>query len=133
MIEVGKSSGGQFKAEFFSGSLAHSLSSATPLVINPAAGKVLRLDSLSSSAVILGCTVSVGVVDVISDLKLAISSTDTSAGSFAISNVAGSSGASTTMPAFIQPLVAFEPDQAITISRTTPGAIDIYYSYSHGE
>lgn len=125
--------GGQFKAEKFFGSLTHSLSSATPLTISPAAGKTLRLDSLGSSLAIAGCTVSVGGVDVISGLSTANGSNDPSVGLFAVSNVAGSNGSAAFMPSFVQPLIAFEPDQTITISTTTVAASTIFYSYSYGE
>ena len=123
--------GGQFKAEFFSGPLTHSLSSATPLVISPAAGKTLRLDSFGTTTIIEDCSVLVGGITVINSLDTA-SSSDQALG-FAISNVAGSNSSGTVMPSFVQPLITFDADQTITISTTQASASNVFYSYSYGE
>lgn len=123
--------GGQFKAEFFSGALTHSLSSVTPLVISPAAGKTLRLDFLSSSVSnIANSSVSVGSVIVVGGETLAFQHANVG---FLISNVAGSSNNTAISSNTVQPLIAFDSDQAITITTTTATATTINYSYSYGE
>jgi len=130
MIEVGKVKGGQFKAEFFTGSLSHTLSPSTPLTISPAGGKTLRLDSLYGSGVIAGVTVAVGQISVISNKTLGNQASDID-GQFVISGVGGQTAYIATSGA-LWPLVALEPDQSITISTTSPSSV-IKYSYSYGE
>jgi len=130
MIEVGKAKGGQFKAEFFSGSLSHTLSASSPLTITPSAGKTLRLDSLYGSGVITDITVTVGQISVISNKTLGNQVSDID-GQFVISGVGGQTAYTATSGA-LWPLVALESDQSITISTTSPGSV-IKYSYSYGE
>jgi len=132
MIEVGKSSGNQFKAEFFSGALTHSLSSSAPLTITPPAGKTLRLDYLSSQGASYTVDVTVGSTVAISSKLLSNAHTD-SAGSFVISNGITNGTNSAKASNTVQPLIAFEPDQPITISQSNQNLNPIYYSYSYGE
>ncbi len=130
MIEVGKSSGNQFKAEFFSGALTHSLSSATPLTITPPAGKTLRLDYLSAVSVFLA-SVTVGPTVIVTNKILSGSHTN-SDGYFIVSNSASSSTNTATASNTVQPIIAFEPDQSIVITQGSSGANTIHYSYSYG-
>jgi len=130
MIEVGKVKGGQFKAEFFSGALTHTLSSSAPLTITPSTGKTLRLDSLYGAGVIADVTVTVGQISVVSNKTLGNQVSDID-GQFVISGAGGQTVYPAT-PSALQPLFALEPDQSITISTTSPGG-DIKYSYSYGE
>ena len=130
MIEVGKVKSVQFKAEFFSGALTHTLSSSTPLTITPSTGKILRLDSLYGAVDVANVTVTVGQISVVSNKTLGnqVSGID---GQFVISWVGGQTAYSATSSA-LGPLVALEPDQSITISTTSPSNT-INYSYSYGE
>jgi len=129
-IKLGQLYGGkQFKAEFFSGGQTHSLSSSTPLVINPLAGKTLRLDFVSGSSSISDVSVLIGGATFVNG---SLSNIYSSSG-FVVSG--GMIGANTTASQsnVVQPIVAFEPDQSITISTTTAGSTNIFYSYSYGE
>jgi len=132
MIEVGKVKGGQFKAEFFSGALTHTLSSSAPLTIAPPAGKVLRLDYLSSQNGVYDVSVAIDSVAVINS-KVLNREYSTVSDSFIISNSVTSNGTQAFASNTVQPLIAFEQDQSITITQTNSNSNQIYYSYSYGE
>ncbi len=132
MIEVGKSSSGQFKAWVFSGSLSHDLSSSTPLTITPPAGKVLRLDFLAGNGSILNTSVFIGD-NLFVENKILDSSYGISNDRFLVSNSSTSSSLTANSSNTVQPILAFEPGQSITISTLSPVLITINYSYSYGE
>jgi len=132
MIEVGKVKSGQFKAEFFSGALTHTLSSSAPLTITPPTGKVLRLDYLSSQNGVYDVSVTIGSVAVINS-KVLGKDYGTAAGSFIVSNSVTSNGTQAFASNAVQPLISFESDQPITITQADSNSNSIYYSYSYGE
>jgi len=119
----------QFKAEFFSGGQVHSLSSSTPLVINPLTGKKLRLDFLSGASGISDVSVLIGATTVVNGLLYASFFSQ----GFMVSNGIAAGGTLANQSNVVQPLIAFESDQSITISTTTAGSANILYSYSYGE
>lgn len=118
--------GGQFKPSFFSGLLSHNLSSASPLAISPAAGKVLRLDALLASSPKPNVSVQSGSVTIVSNLRLPTANSMT-VGDFMISSVGVNGGAN------IEPIIADVQDDTITISTTEAASTTIYYAYSYGE
>ena len=117
--------GGEFKAEFFSGSLSLSIGPGSPLTISPATGKTLRLDFLAPSSGTIGATsVTAGSTVVVSSKTLVSAGASAANGQFTISN--GGQGSHV-----VAPIIAFEPDQAITLSSASSGTL--LYSYSYGE
>lgn len=123
---------GQFKAEFFSGSLSHVLSSSAPLTITPPAGKVLRLDFLSAGVDITNTSISIGANLFVSN-KLLSSGYTNADGSFIVSNGSTNSGAVANSSNAVQPILAFEAGQSITVSTLSASGSTIRYSYSYGE
>lgn len=110
---------GQFKAEFFSGYLS---TVTNTLTLTPPAGKTLRLDYLSSNTAGFQVNVVMGSTTIVSGKELGGDTT----GGFQVSNAGGNGD--------VEPLIALEPDQSITITEISAVASPlINYSYSWGE
>ena len=123
---------GDFKATTLGATQSYSLSSATsPLVLTPPSGKVIRLDSLISSAQINDTSIVVDGETAITGDLYAFTGND---GSFNISCPNTDVNNSSIQHAGVKsPITAFDKDQSISISTTSASSVLIYYSVSYGD
>lgn len=129
-----QSGGNTFKATSLGTSQNYELSAATsPLILTPPAGKVIRLDALTTDDIVIGVSIEVGGnVIVAGDMR----ATSKSIGTFDITSNTGNGGSSTNNTYFTgskEPIIATQPDESIAIYCTEASTNTVYYSVSYGD